>query len=57
MTLHAKLRNIEEARVTEKAEVKGRMASLNETISHLKSKNHELERETRSAASSGVGEW
>ena len=45
MTLHAKLRNIEQARVAEKGDVKGRMASLNETISHLKTKNHELERE------------
>jgi chromosome segregation ATPase len=49
LTLHAKLRNIEEARVSEKAEVRGRMATLKENVSHLKSKNHELERENSEA--------
>ncbi len=47
--LSAKLRTIEEARVAEKGEVKGRMAALTETINALKSKNHELEREASEA--------
>lgn len=49
LTLHAKLRNIEEARVREKGDIKGRMASLSETISVLKSQKYELERENSEA--------
>ena len=45
IALNAKLRNIEEARQTEKSEVKAKIAALTETISVLKTKNHELERE------------
>ena len=45
VVLHSKLRNIEEARQIEKSEVKGKIAGLTETISVLKTKNHDLERE------------
>ncbi len=49
VVLHAKLRNIEEARQTEKSEVKGKIAALTETIHVLKTKNHDLEREASEA--------
>jgi len=49
IALTAKLRSLEEARVGEKNEVKAKMAQFTETISALKSKNHELERECSEA--------
>ena len=49
LVLNAKLRSIEDARALEKGEVKGRMASLTETVNALKTKNHELEREASEA--------
>ena len=49
LVLSAKLRSIEEARASEKGEVKGRIAALTETVNALKTKNHELEREASEA--------
>jgi len=44
-----KLKNLEDARINEKNEVKNKMNELKETISSLRSHNHELEKEAMEA--------